>query len=454
MSLLAPTLEAFFTERLASQRRASPRTVTAYRDAFRLLLGFAQRKTGKAPCTLDLADLDAPLIGAFLEHLERERANSVRTRNARLAAIHSLYRYASLRHPEHAALIARVIAIPPKRYERAAVAFLTGEEIAALLRSPDRTGWIGRRDHALLLLAIQTGLRVSELVGVRVADVVLAAGPHVRCEGKGRKQRCTPLTSETVAVLREWLRERRGEPADPLFPTRRGGPLSPDAVAWLLAKHTAAAAARGCRSLAQKRVTPHVLRYTSAMLLRQAGIDLSVIALWLGHESIESTQIYLHADLAVKERALARTAPMGTSPGRYRAPDTLLAFRRYRAEGLAGLRDRPRSDQGSARVDPALLDEAIRLRLEAPARSAAHIGEIVRARHGVRIAERTLAEQFRRRGLTRGELLRDGRTFGRSASRSSEVWAITSALWKRGLPPSARTIATYRPRVPKAGLAT
>lgn len=326
MTLLAPTLEAFFTERLASQRRASPRTVTAYRDTFRLLLGFAQRRVGKAPCTLDLADLDAPLIGAFLEHLERERANSVRTRNARLAAIHSLYRYASLRHPEHAALIARVIAIPPKRYERAVVAFLTGEEIGALLRSPDRTGWIGRRDHALLLLAIQTGLRVSELVGVRVADVVLTAGPHVRCEGKGRKQRCTPLTSETVAVLREWLRERRGGPADPLFPTRRGGPLSPDAVAWLLAKHTAAAAARDCRSLALKRVTPHVLRHTSAMLLRQAGIDLSVIALWLGHESIESTQIYLHADLAVKERALARTAPIGTLPGRYRAPDALLAF--------------------------------------------------------------------------------------------------------------------------------
>lgn len=299
--------------------------MTAYRDTFRLLLGFAQRRIGKPPCKLDLADLDAPLIGAFLEHLERERANSVRTRNARLAAIHSLYSYASLRHPEHAALIVRVLAIPPKRYERAVVAFLTGEEIVALLRSPDRTGWIGRRDHALLLLAIQTGLRVSELVGVRVSDVVLTAGAHVRCEGKGRKQRCTPLTSETVAVLREWLRERRGGPDDPLFPTRRGGPLSPDAVAWLLAKHTAAAA-RECRSLAFKRVTPHVLRHTSAMLLRQAGIDLSVIALWLGHESIESTQIYLHADLAIKERALARTAPIGTSPGRYRAPDTLLAF--------------------------------------------------------------------------------------------------------------------------------
>lgn len=325
MTALAPTLEAFFTERLIGQRHASPRTITAYRDTFRLLLCFAQRQTGKPPWRLEIADLDAELVGAFLTHLEVERGNTVRTRNARLAAIHSLYRYAALRHPEHANMIARVIEIPPKRYERATVCYLNPEEIAALLAAPDRAGWLGRRDHALLLVAIQTGLRVSELVGLHSRDVTLTKGAHVRVTGKGRKQRCTPLTEETKAVLRVWLEERQGTPEDPLFPTRQGRPLSPDAVAWLLANH-AKTASRECPSLAAKRLTPHVLRHTSAMLLRAAGIDLSVIALWLGHESIESTQIYLHADLTLKERALARTAPIGTPPGRYRPPDTLLAF--------------------------------------------------------------------------------------------------------------------------------
>lgn len=325
MSALAPTLEAFFTERLATQRRASPKTVAAYRDAFRLVLGFVQGRTGKAPSALDLADLDAPLVGAFLEHLERERHNSVRTRNARLAAIHSLFHFAALRHPEHSLLIQRVLAIPPKRFDRAIVAFLTGDEIEALLASPDRSGWLGRRDHALLLVALQTGLRLSELTGLRCSDVVLSTGAHVRCRGKGRKERCTPLTAQTVAVLRVWLKERRGGPADPLFPNRRGGPLSADAVEALVAKYVSRAGQRR-PSLRTKRVTPHVLRHTSAMLLRQAGVDTSVIALWLGHERIESTQIYLHADLALKERALARTAPLAAPPGRYRPPDALLAF--------------------------------------------------------------------------------------------------------------------------------
>ena len=218
-----------------------------------------------------------------------------------------------------------MIEIPHKRCAHATVSYLTGEEIHALVRSPDRTTWLGRRDHALLLLAIQTGLRVSELVGLQCSHVELSAGAHVRCEGKGRKQRCTPLANETIAVLRTWLAERQGAPEDPLFPTRRGGPLSPDAVAWLLAKHTQTAA-HDCPSLTRKHVTPHVLRHTSAMMLRAVGVDLSVIALWLGHESIESTQIYLHADLALKEQALALTAPVGTPPGRYRPPDTLLAF--------------------------------------------------------------------------------------------------------------------------------
>jgi len=269
--------------------------------------------------------LDAPLIGAFLDYVEHERHNSVRTRNARLAAIHSLFRFAALRHPEHSLLIQRVLEIPQKRFDRAVISFLIGDEIDALLTSPDRSGWIGRRDHALLLVALQTGLRLSELTGLRCSDVMLSTGAHVRCYGKGRKERCTPLTSQSVAVLRVWLNERKGAPTDPLFPNRRGGPLSPDALESLVTKY-ANAAGEHCPSLRAKHVTPHVLRHTSAMLLRQGGVDTSVIALWLGHERVESTQIYLHADLALKERALARTAPVSAIPGRYRPPDALLAF--------------------------------------------------------------------------------------------------------------------------------
>ena len=326
MSLIAPTLQAFFTERLITQRNASPRTIASYRDSFRLLLVFAHKQTGKQPFELDLADLDAPLIGAFLEHLEHERGNSARTRNARLAAIHSLYRFAALRHPEHAATIARVMAIPSKRHQHNGVSYLTPDEIGALLAAPDRSSWLGRRDHALLQLAIQTGLRVSELITLRVSDTVpTTTGAHVRCRGKGRKERCTPLTGESVAVLREWLKERQGEPDDPLFPSRRGATLSRDAVELLVSKHAAAAAAR-CPSLAGKRVSPHTLRHTTAMLLRAAKVDIATIALWLGHETTKTTHIYEHADPALKEQAIARTAPLGTPPGRYRPPDTLLAF--------------------------------------------------------------------------------------------------------------------------------
>ncbi len=325
MSTLAPTLEAFFSERLINQKQASPHTVAAYRDTFRLLLRFAQTRTGKAPFALELADLDAPLIGAFLDHLEHERGNSIRSRNVRLAAIHSLFRYAALRHPEHAALIQRVLAVPPKRFDRAIVSFLTREEIDALLAAPDRSRWVGRRDHALLVVALQTGLRVSELTGLCCQDVQLGTGAHLRCLGKGRKQRCTPLTTQTVAVLRAWLHERRGEPTEPLFPTSLGRALSRDAVALLVTKH-ASAAQQYCPTLRNKTVTPHVLRHSAAMNLLHAGVDTTVIALWLGHESVETTQIYLHADLTLKERALARTTPADTTPGRYRPPDTLLAF--------------------------------------------------------------------------------------------------------------------------------
>jgi len=325
MSALATTLQAFFTDRLLRQRQVSPNTVQSYRDTLRLLLVFAAERHGKAPGRLDIDDLDAPLIGTFLDHLETDRGNGVRTRNARLAAIRSLFRYAALRHPEHAATIERVLAIPAKRFERRLVTYLTEGEIDALLAAPDRTTWTGRRDTALIGLAVQTGLRASELIGLNVADVHLGAGAHVSCTGKGRKQRITPLTSGTVALLRAWLAERAGGPTDPLFPTRTGRALSRDALEHRLSGYVADASDR-CPSIGRKRVTMHVLRHSAAMRLLRAGIDTAVIALWLGHEQIETTQIYLHADLTIKERALERTAPITTKPGRFQPTDKLLAF--------------------------------------------------------------------------------------------------------------------------------
>jgi integrase/recombinase XerD len=325
VTALAPTLQAFFTDRLARQRHASPHTIAAYRDTWRLLLAFAAANTGKQPSGLEITDLNAPLIGAFLDHLEADRGNSARTRNARLAAIHSLFRYAALRHPEHAEVIARVLGIPPKRYDKALVTWLTEPELAALLAAPDRATWAGRRDHALILLTAQTGLRISELTGLNLGDLHLGTGAHVSCHGKGRKDRITPLTTTTVAVLRTWIAERGGHPGQPLFPNRTGGRLSRDAIEHRLAKHTATAAAR-CPSLNAKTITAHTLRHTAAMRLLHAGTDTSVIALWLGHEQAETTQIYLHANLELKERALARTTPPNARPGRYRPPDKLLAF--------------------------------------------------------------------------------------------------------------------------------
>ncbi|HSS54456.1 MAG TPA: tyrosine-type recombinase/integrase [Gaiellales bacterium] len=325
MTVLAPTLEAFFIRRLINEKGVSPHTITAYRDTFRLLLTFAQLRTGKQPSKLEIEDLDALLISAFLDHLEQERGNSPRTRNARLAAIHSMFRFAALKHPEHAGLISRVIAVPTKRFDRAIVTYLTPEEVDALLAAPDRSRWIGRRDHALLTVAVQTGARVSELTALRCQDVHLGTGPHVQIAGKGRKQRATPLTKQTITVLREWIQERRGQPGAPLFPTSRGRTLSRDAIALLVAKHTNAATHR-CATLHNKTVSPHTLRHTAAMNLLHAGVDTTVIALWLGHESVEATQIYLHADMRIKERALARTTPPDAKPGRYRPPDTLLAF--------------------------------------------------------------------------------------------------------------------------------
>jgi len=326
MTLIAPTLQAFFTDRLITERNVSPETIASYRDTMRLLLRYAHDHTGNAPHELDFADLDAPLIGAFLSHLETVRGNSVRTRNNRLAAIHSLYQYAALRHPEHAQTIARVIAIPTKRHRHEDISYLDLAEIKALLAAPDKGRWLGRRDHALLLTMIQTGVRVSELTALRLRDLDLATtAAHIKVMGKGRKRRAVTLTRESAVVLREWLAERRGQSDDPLFPTRQGGTLSRDAVAWLTNKH-AINASTTCPSLKAKHVTPHVLRHTNAMLLKANGVDIATIALWLGHESITTTQIYQHADPALKEVAIARIAPFGTKPGRYRPTDRLLAF--------------------------------------------------------------------------------------------------------------------------------
>lgn len=325
MTALAPTLESFFTERLMHQRQASPNTVAAYRDAWRILLDYAQQRTGKQPYQLDLADLDAGLVSDFLAHLETSRHNSVRTRNARLAAIRSFFRFASLRHPEHAALIARVLDIPTKHCDRAVVCYLDEAESDALVAAPITQTWCGRRDRALLATALQTGLRVSELTGLRNCDVELGTGAHLRCRGKGRKARATPLRSDVTAMLRVWMKERQGAPEDPLFPTRAGTPLTRDAVGALVEKHAAKAAP--CQpSMAAKKITPHVLRHSAAMALLRHGVDRTVIALWLGHEQLDTVSIYTHADMTIKQRALARTTPLHVKPGRYRPRDRLLAF--------------------------------------------------------------------------------------------------------------------------------
>jgi site-specific recombinase XerD len=318
-------LETYFTERLMRQRQASPHTIASYRDTFSLLLRFAQHRLNKSPSTLRLEDLNASFLSAFLDYLEQERSNSANTRNARLAAIHSFFHYTALYVPQHSALIQQVLAIPYKKVEQSDIAFLTRPESEALLEAPSLETWSGRRDRALLLVAIQTGLRVAELTGLRCQDVVLGTGAHVYCSGKGRKERCTPLRQESEVALQAWLQERQGSPADPVFPNARGGRLSRDGVAYLLAKHVATAR-QGCDSLQHKHVTPHVLRHTAAMELLQHGVDRAVIALWLGHEGVETTQRYFHASLELKEQALAKITPFDVVPSRYRPDDQLLAF--------------------------------------------------------------------------------------------------------------------------------
>jgi site-specific recombinase XerD len=322
---LPSLLQRFFTQRMLEQQGLSSHTVASYRDTFRLLLGFATQHFGRAPSKLLTQELDASFIEKFLLHLEQNRSNTVRTRNTRLAALHAFFRFVAITEPALGLQCQRILAIPAKRHEHGPVEFLTEEEAAALVAAPDAGTWIGSRDRALLLVAVQTGLRNSELTSLRRQDIALGTGAHVRCLGKGRKMRCTPLRPDVIATLKEWLVRQPGAPGDPVFPSSRGGHLSADALQRLVSRHTATAC-RTCPSLKEKSVSPHTLRHAAAMSLLQRGVDLSVIALWLGHESSETTQIYLHADMRLKERALAHANADGIAPTRYKPPDPLLAF--------------------------------------------------------------------------------------------------------------------------------
>ena len=318
-------VQRFFTERLAMQLKASPNTVASYRDTFRLLLRYVSGRLRRPPTELQVTDIDAELVGQFLADIESTRGNSARSRNARLSAIRSFFKYVAVNEPQLLHHCQRILAMPPKRHEKRAIDYLLRAEIEALIAAPDLSSWHGRRDRALLALALQTGLRVSELIGLSRGDIVLGAGAHVRCMGKGRKERATPIRKDSVKVLRGWLAERGGADADPVFVSNRDQRLSRDAIEQIVGKHVQSASVK-CPSLRKKRVTPHVLRHSAAMQLLQNGVDRTVIALWLGHESVETTQMYIHADIQLKEKAMARTQPVKAPPGRYRPDDKLLAF--------------------------------------------------------------------------------------------------------------------------------
>lgn len=326
VATLPALIERFFTDRLMQQRRVSTNTVASYRDTFRLLFTFARKRLGKTPSSLNLEDIDAQLVGAFLDDLEVHRSVSVRTRNLRLTAIRSFFRFVSYEEPANSAHIQRILAIPSKRHDKRMVDFLVRAEIEALLAAPDRSSWLGRRDHALLLLAVQTGLRLSELIGLDRSSVALGTGAHVHCVGKGRKERCTPITRGACTAIKAWLAEPHPSGCDVLFPTIHAGRLSADAVQYLVTKYASVARLQ-CASLKHKRVTPHVLRHSAAMELLQAGVDCSVIALWLGHESVETTQVYLHAHMSLKDAALAKVSPLPSAKSiRYQPEDRLLQF--------------------------------------------------------------------------------------------------------------------------------
>jgi len=322
---LSALIQKFFTDKLYAQMEASSHTIASYRDTFRLLLKFAGERTGKSPTALSVFNLDAEMIGIFLDDIENVRKNSARSRNTRLAAIRSFFRFVAIHEPAYMFHCQKILCMPGKRYIRRNVEFLNALEMQALLNAPDCSTWIGRRDHAILTIALQTGLRASELVNLQCCDVVLETGAHVRCEGKGRKHRATPIRRETVTAMKNWLKERCGSDYDPLFPTIRGDKMSRDALEYLIKRHIKTAC-KSCPSLIGKRVSPHVLRHSTAMDLLHHGIDQAVIALWLGHESIETTQVYIHADMTLKEKALAKMSSPSINPGRYKPDDKLLSF--------------------------------------------------------------------------------------------------------------------------------
>ena len=324
-AVLGPLLQAFFTEHLISHRLASRQTVDGYRDTFRLLLEFLRRTKGKSPSALCVSDLDAPAILEFLDHLEKERHNSVRSRNVRLAAIRAFFRLVALRDPASVNLARRVLAIPVKRTDRRLVHYLTRPEMDAVLAVPDRTQRTGQRDYALLLTMYNSGARVTEIASLQRRHIQISSTSFLEIHGKGRKERKVPIWPKTARTLKTWLETCAPSAESPAFPSARGGPLSRDGVNYIL-KAAVRTAATACPSLAGKRVSPHVIRHTTAMHLLQSGVDIAVIALWPGHESIETTHGYLEADLKLKEKALQKLAPAGQAAPRFQADDPLLAF--------------------------------------------------------------------------------------------------------------------------------
>jgi site-specific recombinase XerD len=321
----ATLVEAFFLDRLIGQRNASPQTVASYRDCFRLLFEFAGAHRGKPPHRMVLGDLDAPLVLAFLEHLEKSRKNSIRSRNARLAAIRSFLHFAALREPQELATIQRTLAIPMKRYHKPLIGYLSREEVRAIINAPDSTTWVGQRDQSLLATLYNTGARASEVINITVADLALEGSPSIRLHGKGRKDRAVPIWPVTAVQLRHWLRRIDHSPGKPLFPASSGGSMTRSAVTDRL-RRALQTAVRECESLSNKRVSPHTFRHTTAMHLLQSGVDITVVALWLGHESPTTTHMYVEADLKMKEQALKSVKPTSAKPLRYKPPDRLLRF--------------------------------------------------------------------------------------------------------------------------------
>jgi len=322
---LADLIESFFLERLMSQRHASHNTIASYRDTFRLLFQFVWKRSGKTPSNLCFEDLSPQCIVDFLGDLEKNRSCAARSRNQRLTAIRSFFQYASFKIPEKSGMIQQVLSIPKKRHDRSLIDFLNQNEIEALLAIPDQNSWIGRRDHLLLSTAIHTGLRLSEITGIRWSNVALGHGAHIKVVGKGRKERAIPLSKQLAAQLASWRKSEKAAIGDPVFPTQHGPKMSADAFQRMLSKYVSKARER-CPSLRQKRVSPHVLRHSTAMRLLQSGVGQPLIALWLGHESVETTQIYLNADLKMKEKVLAKTAPLKGSYKKFQPSDRLMGF--------------------------------------------------------------------------------------------------------------------------------